>query len=262
MMLRLLAGAPCGGMGLGRHEAILGVASGLRGSRVPRAPQTKLRRIVSALLAITMGLGIGLVVGFQIKPNSQAVAAGPCDLPVQNAIACENTLPGNPQSEWDVDGAGDPTIQGFGTDISVNKGDTVDFKIITDATAYTPRHLPPRLLRRRRRAQGGDDHADRQRCRRSNPIVSVTRRPAWSTAGTGHVSASWPVPAERGLRHLHRAPAPHRHRRRQPHRLHRSRRRQPLEADLPDFRPRVAGLQRLRRKQPVRRAHPRAAPTR
>src|SRR6476619_4233216 len=54
----------------------------------------------------------------------------------QNAIATENTLPGNPRSEWDVVGAGDLTIQGFATDISVNKGETVHFKIKTDADSY------------------------------------------------------------------------------------------------------------------------------
>ena len=47
----------------------------------------------------------------------------------QNPIANENALAGNPQSEWDVINAGDPTIQGFATDMSVNKGNTVRFKI-------------------------------------------------------------------------------------------------------------------------------------
>jgi len=46
-------------------------------------------------------------------------------------------LPGNPSSQWDVSGAGDLSIQGFATDISVNKGETVHFKIKTDASAYT-----------------------------------------------------------------------------------------------------------------------------
>lgn len=54
----------------------------------------------------------------------------------QNAIVTENALPGNPKSEWDITGAGDLSIQGFATDISVNKGETVRFKIKTDASAY------------------------------------------------------------------------------------------------------------------------------
>lgn len=55
----------------------------------------------------------------------------------QNPIVTENALPGNPSSEWDINGAGDLTIQGFATDISVNKRQTVYFKINTDAAAYT-----------------------------------------------------------------------------------------------------------------------------
>ncbi len=47
----------------------------------------------------------------------------------QNPIANENALPGNPKSEWDVSNSGDPTIQGFATEMSVNKGSTVRFKI-------------------------------------------------------------------------------------------------------------------------------------
>jgi hypothetical protein len=56
-----------------------------------------------------------------------------------NPIVAENCLPGNPASEWDVgpQDAGDPTIQGFATDISVNQGGTVFFKISTPAKAYT-----------------------------------------------------------------------------------------------------------------------------
>ena len=55
----------------------------------------------------------------------------------QNPISAENLLTGNPSSEWDISGAGDMSIQGFGTQISVNRGETIYFKIKTDATAYT-----------------------------------------------------------------------------------------------------------------------------
>ncbi len=64
-----------------------------------------------------------------------AGGSGGCSSP-PNSIVAENCLPGNPASEWDISGAGDPSIQGFATDISVNKGGTVNFKIDTDATAY------------------------------------------------------------------------------------------------------------------------------
>ena len=60
-----------------------------------------------------------------------------CNPPMANDIVCENSKPGSPPSEWDVDGAGDLTIQGFASDISVNQGQTIYFKIKTDAKAYT-----------------------------------------------------------------------------------------------------------------------------
>ena len=58
-----------------------------------------------------------LVGGLALLP--QAAVAGPCDPPA-NEIACENSKAGTPPSEWDVNGAGNPTIQGFSTQISVD----------------------------------------------------------------------------------------------------------------------------------------------
>ena len=58
------------------------------------------------------------------------------DAAAQNEIVLENQLPGNPASQWDISGAGDPSIQGFATDVSVNQGETITFKIDTDATDY------------------------------------------------------------------------------------------------------------------------------
>lgn len=54
----------------------------------------------------------------------------------ENPIIVENRKEGAPATEWDVNGAGDPSIQGFATDISINAGQIVYFKIRTDATAY------------------------------------------------------------------------------------------------------------------------------
>src|SRR5437868_1889071 len=65
------------------------------------------------------------------------LSAVPVQAACSNSIVCENQNPGSPQSAWDVNGSGDPTIQGFATDISFNKGDTVNFKINTPASAYT-----------------------------------------------------------------------------------------------------------------------------
>src|SRR4051794_17684872 len=59
--------------------------------------------------------------------------------PSVNPIVAENQLQGTPQSVWDITGAGDASIQGFATDISVNHGQTVNFKI--NDTAAAPYHL-------------------------------------------------------------------------------------------------------------------------
>ncbi|HTQ50836.1 MAG TPA: N,N-dimethylformamidase beta subunit family domain-containing protein, partial [Candidatus Acidoferrales bacterium] len=53
-----------------------------------------------------------------------------------NPIVIENALPGTPSSQWDISGAGDSSIQGYATDISVNRGGTIYFKINTPASAY------------------------------------------------------------------------------------------------------------------------------
>ena len=77
-------------------------------------------RIVVTGLALAMALA-----GLMALP----ARAAPCDPPIVNPVACENTKPGAPSSQWNVSGAGSSNIQGFTTDISVNKGETVRFKV-------------------------------------------------------------------------------------------------------------------------------------
>ncbi|MEO7005430.1 MAG: DUF4082 domain-containing protein [Terrimesophilobacter sp.] len=86
---------------------------------------------------LSFGLPIVLTAAFLSSFNiAPANAADPCG-PSGNQITCENSKPGTAQSVWDISGAGDSTIQGFSTDISVNVGNRVDFKIDTTATNYT-----------------------------------------------------------------------------------------------------------------------------
>src|ERR1700688_2704466 len=60
-------------------------------------------------------------------------AFGSCSAP-QNQIEAENCNTGT--TGWEVSGLGDLTIQGFATDISVNAGQTIYFKVNTPATSY------------------------------------------------------------------------------------------------------------------------------
>ena len=74
-----------------------------------------------------------LIMAFGTAPASAAPGCGTAP----NPIVCENALPGTDPSVWDIQGAGDSDIQGFSTDISVNVGGTISFKIDTNARAYT-----------------------------------------------------------------------------------------------------------------------------
>jgi N,N-dimethylformamidase beta subunit-like, C-terminal/Domain of unknown function (DUF4082)/Bacterial Ig-like domain/Bacterial Ig domain len=111
----------------------------------------------------------------------------------QNPVVRENALPGAPPDEWDIAGAGDPTIQGFASDISVNVGATIDFKIKTDATAYT-------IDIYRLGWYGGN--GARKVTSLPPPAVLPQVQPAPITdpatqifdCGNWHVSASWSVP--------------------------------------------------------------------
>ncbi len=67
--------------------------------------------------------------------HEAGAAADPCS--GLSAVACENLRPGTPASVWDVSGAGDDTLEGFATDMSVNAGQQVSFKIKSTAAAYT-----------------------------------------------------------------------------------------------------------------------------
>jgi hypothetical protein len=75
------------------------------------------------------------VVGLLLLVSLEARAS--CVSPA-NAIEAENCLTGTPDSTWDLPGGGvgDTTIQGYATDISVNQGGTINFKVNTPAAAY------------------------------------------------------------------------------------------------------------------------------
>ena len=84
--------------------------------------------------AVRGTLVLGLLLS--LSQAAPAYAAGPCGPPVTSVIACENSLPGDPPSDWQIDGSGDSTIQGFATSMSVNVGQTISFKIKTPASSY------------------------------------------------------------------------------------------------------------------------------
>lgn len=70
-------------------------------------------------------------------PQARAQAAAQAAAATQsNPVVLENQKQGNPESEWGISGAGDSNIEGFATDISINRGSTIDFKINTSSNNY------------------------------------------------------------------------------------------------------------------------------
>src|SRR5947209_7102644 len=82
-------------------------------------------RRLPSILAMGMLLA-ALLPGTALRP----ISARAVDCTV-NPIPCENQLPGTDPSVWDTPNgdAGSPNLQGFATDISVNAGQTISFKV-------------------------------------------------------------------------------------------------------------------------------------
>jgi hypothetical protein len=124
-----------------------------------------------------------IVFAFAVMPERLSAAS----------IFVENSLPGNPPSEWDVQGAGDASIQGFATNISVDHGQTIDFKIKTTAAAY-------RIDIYRLGYYGGlgarkvATVMPSAPLPQSQPACMVERATSLVDCGNWSVSASWQVP--------------------------------------------------------------------
>ncbi|WP_203829570.1 N,N-dimethylformamidase beta subunit family domain-containing protein [Actinoplanes palleronii] len=125
-----------------------------------------------------------------VLPGSPA-SADPC-APLVNPIACENTKTGTPRATWDVSGAGSTAVQGFATQMSVNTGETISFKVKSTATSY-------RLDIYRMGYYAGNGA---RLVATVNPVGPQTQPNCISSASTGlvdcgnwAVSASWAVPA-------------------------------------------------------------------
>ncbi|WP_142062050.1 DUF4082 domain-containing protein [Pseudarthrobacter sp. B4EP4b] len=156
-------------------------------------PRRIIRRGVPALILALLASMFSMAADPSWLPPARA--AGPCDAPVVSKVACENTQPGNPSSEWRVTGAGDSSIQGYATSMSLNVGQTVTFKIKTNASAY-------RIdIYRLGYYQGLGARKVAANLLPSAPLPQAQPNCATFSAtglvdcGNWAVSASWPVPA-------------------------------------------------------------------
>ena len=119
--------------------------------------------------------------------------AAPAQATCANPVACENQLPGTPQSTWDVSSYSS-TIEGFADPFSVNIGGSINFKIRTSATNYA--------IDIYRMGYYGGDGA--RKITSLTPNLSVSQnQPACNTntvtglvdCGNWSVSATWNVPS-------------------------------------------------------------------
>ncbi|HEY5807007.1 MAG TPA: DUF4082 domain-containing protein, partial [Povalibacter sp.] len=120
-------------------NALVPATVSFSGNTAMLVPTTALSNSVTYTVTVRGGAaGVKDVAGNALVANEAwsfmtAAPGGPC---AANAITAENCLTGNASSEWDVSGAGDASIQGFATQISVNRGSSVSFKVKTDASNY------------------------------------------------------------------------------------------------------------------------------
>jgi phosphodiesterase/alkaline phosphatase D-like protein len=142
-------------------------------------------------IALTAVFALGLAT--PLVPASLVAHAAACDPPITNRVVCENSKPGNPASEWDVVGSGDSTIQGFATDMSVDQGETVQFKVKTTATSY-------RIDIYRLGYYGGAGARKVATASRSTgqtqPSCLTEPTSGLIDCGNWALSLSWPVPAD------------------------------------------------------------------
>ncbi|WP_245279205.1 DUF4082 domain-containing protein [Mesorhizobium loti] len=127
----------------------------------------------------------------QTMPFVEAVSSNP--------IVAENQKPGTPVSVWglhgSLDGVGDSNIEGFATQISINHGQTVNFKIDTSATKY-------RIDIYRLGYYGGDGATLVTSFGENLASPQIQPNPLFDPqtneidAGNWDVSASWSVPVD------------------------------------------------------------------
>lgn len=158
---------------------------------MPRRSQDRVRtRSRSAIASLTAVLLL-VPVPFALLPAAAAQA-------VDNEITAENSLPGAPASEWEVDGSGDESIQGFTTKISVNQGETVDFKVDTDALDYRIDiyRLGWYQGNGARKVATIDTSATTETQQPNCAVIDGTTDDNLVDCGNWSVSASWSVPAD------------------------------------------------------------------
>jgi hypothetical protein len=141
------------------------------------------RRAHVALLALLAALAV-----LVMDPTLSGAAT--CTL---NPVACENQNTGDDPGTWQIEGIGDPSIQGFATQQSVTPGQTINFKIKSASNNYKIDIL---------RLGYYNGKGARRWATNLSPTGSSTNQPACNTysdsglvdCGNWSMSGSWAVP--------------------------------------------------------------------
>jgi hypothetical protein len=145
-------------------------------------------RLTLAAFRLLAALGAAFVL-LAVLPAAGMAACG-------NPVACENAKPGSSPSSWQVTGAGDSSIQGYATSMSVNKGETIRFKVKTSVSSY---HID---IYRLGYYQGNGARLQQSGIRpsaslpQSQPNCLTDSATGLIDCGNWAVSASWTVPSD------------------------------------------------------------------
>jgi hypothetical protein len=129
-----------------------------------------------------------------MQANARMATFSLAAAPAQNAIVLENMKQGTPESVWLIDQS-DQSIEGYAAQFTINHGQTVDFKINTNATNY-------RIDIYRLGYYGGDGARLVDSITKNLTAAQVQPDPLFDPAtklvdaGNWSVSASWNIPGD------------------------------------------------------------------
>ena len=83
---------------------------------------TRIHRLVRPGRSAWATAGIAIAFGTLLAAAGSGQAASLESCGSANEIVCENARPGADPADWQINDAGDPSIQGFATQISVGPG--------------------------------------------------------------------------------------------------------------------------------------------
>jgi hypothetical protein len=134
--LAILLCLPGPGSGASRGSTAERAENVAEAARVSHAPPAESSRNVPVSKAADLRSAFRALPKKKRRAARGGARARRAACPPTSVICIENSLPGSPPSQWDIVGSGSMNIQGYATQMSVNHGETVQFKVLTPSTDY------------------------------------------------------------------------------------------------------------------------------